>query len=89
MEEEKAAKENKEHKGVSHSERKKHLKTKEEPFPPRRKWWQWIVLFVSTIAFVCAVLYLIEQFCSVHSRSWVTERFELLQEFSSLYLFLY
>ena len=51
-----------------------------EPFPPKLKRWQLVILVASYMAFCLAVVYLIEQFCSIHPLSWLCARIPLLQE---------
>lgn len=40
-------------------------KRRDEPFPPKLKWWEWVILGLSYLFLVVALLYLIEQLCLI------------------------
>lgn len=63
---------------VSSPSSRRLFKREKDPFPPRRSKTQWVIFIISKIALVLALLYLVEQFCSVHPVSWVTEHNTLL-----------
>jgi len=77
-EENKLVEESKDNKPSS-GDNKKRSKRCEEPFPPKLRWWQYFILVLNYIAVFLAALYLIEQFCSIHPLSFITERFDFLR----------
>lgn len=63
----------------SSGDNKKRSKRCEEPFPPKLRLWQYFILVINYIAVFLAALYLVEQFCSIHTLSLLTERSDFLR----------
>ncbi len=65
----------------SSGDNKKRSKRCEEPFPPKLSRLRRFFLFcICYPALLLASLYIVEQFCSIHTVSWVVARIELLKE---------
>ncbi len=57
----------------SYDDRNGGSKRHEEMFPPKLLKKEWVTLIISYIAFALALLYVVEQFCSIHILSWLPD----------------
>lgn len=59
---------------------KRLFKRKEEPFPPKLKWWEWVILWLSYVVALFLLIYLIEQLCLIRVFSGFEKNCSFLKE---------